>query len=88
MSVAAQARAGEFAGGMSALGFSILRRRSACRDCVLAARQLNAAPSLMPLLQSVAGRAWKDELSRDLDLLRQEMQPQLKVEGLPDFERL
>ena len=33
--------------------------------------------------------AWKAELSRDIELLRQEMGPQLvDVEGLPDFERL
>ena len=43
----------------------------------------------MALLQSDASRAWKDELSCDLDLLRQEMVPQLEeVEGLPDLERL
>ena len=55
----------------------------------LAARLVNAAPSLMALLQSDAGRAWKDNLARDLALLRQEMGPQLaEVDGLPDFERL
>ena len=43
----------------------------------------------MALLQSDAGRAWKDDLACDLALLRREMGPQLaEVEGLPDFERL
>ena len=55
----------------------------------LAARQANASPSLMALVQSDAGRAWKAELLRDIELLRQEKGPQLvEVEGLPDFEKL
>ena len=41
----------------------------------LAARLVNAAPSLIVLLQSNGGGAWKDELSHDLDLSRQEMGP-------------
>ena len=36
----------------------------------LAARLENASPSLMVLLQSDAGRAWKAELFCDIDLLR------------------
>ena len=43
------------------------------------ARVVNAAPSLMADLQSVAGRAWKDELARDLALLRHEMGPRLRT---------
>ena len=55
----------------------------------LAARLVNAAPSLMALLQSVAGRARKDDLARDSALLRQEMGPQLAdVKGLRDLVRL
>ena len=55
----------------------------------LAARLVDAAPSLMALLQSDAGRAWKHDLARDLAFLRQEMGPQLaEVDGLPEFERL
>ena len=54
----------------------------------LAARLVNAAPSLMALLRSDACRAWKDNLARGLALLRQEMGPQLaEVDGLPHFER-
>ena len=42
----------------------------------------------MALLQSVAGRAWKDELACDVALLW-ETGPQLAdVEGVRDFERL
>ena len=55
----------------------------------LAARLVNASPSLMALLQSDAGRAWKAELFCDIELLRQEQGPQLvEVEGLSDFEKL
>ena len=55
----------------------------------LAARLLHASPSLMALLQSEAGRAWKAELFRDIELLRQETGLQLvELEGLFDFERL
>ena len=55
----------------------------------LAARLVNASPSLMALLQSDAGRAWKAELFCDIELLRQEKVPQLvEVEGLSDFEKL
>ena len=39
----------------------------------LAARLVNTALSLVALLQSFAGRAWKDDLARDLALFRQEM---------------
>ena len=55
----------------------------------LLARLVNAAPSLIALLQFDAGRAWKDDLACDVALLRREMGPQLaEVEVLPDFERL
>ena len=55
----------------------------------LAARLEIASPSLMALLQSDAGRAWKAELFCDIELLRQEKGPQLvEVEGLSDFEKL
>ena len=55
----------------------------------LAARLVNASPSLMALLQSDAGRAWKAELFCDIELLRQEQGPQLvEVEGFSDFEKL
>ena len=54
-----------------------------------AARLVNASPSLMALLQSDAGRAWKAELLCDIELLRQEQGPQLvEVGGLSDFEKL
>ena len=55
----------------------------------LAARLVNASLSLMALLQSDAGRAWKAELFCDIEVLRREKGPQLvEVEGLPDFEKL
>ena len=55
----------------------------------LAARLVNASPSLMALLQSDAGRAWKAELFCDIELLRQEKGPQLvEVECLSDFDKL
>ena len=55
----------------------------------LAARLVNAFPSLMALLQSDAGRAWKADLFCDIELLRQEQGPQLvEVESLSDFEKL
>ena len=55
----------------------------------LAARLVNASPSLMALLQSDAGRAWKAELFCDIELQRQEKGPQLvEVEGLSVFEKL
>ena len=55
----------------------------------LAARLVNASPSLMALLQSDAGRAWKAELSCDIELLRGENGPHLvEVEGLSDFQKL
>ena len=54
-----------------------------------AARLVNASPSLMALLQSDAGRAWKAELSCDIELLRREKGLQLvEVEGLSIFEKL
>ena len=76
--MAAWARAGEFAGGCRRLCVLDLQEAVSTQRLRLAARLVNAAPSLMALLQSDARRAWKDELSRDLDLLRQEMWPQLK----------
>ena len=76
--MAAWARAGEFAGVCRRLCILDLQEAVSTQRLRLAARLVNAAPSLMALLQSDARRAWKDELSRDLDLLRQEVWPQLK----------
>ena len=73
----------ELAGGLSSVGHTS-GRRSACRDCVLAARLVNASPSLMALLQSDAGRTWKAELFCDIELLSQEKGPRLvEVNAFP-----
>ena len=78
-------RSRELAGGVSSVG--ILDFREAIS--ILAARLVNASPSLMALLQSDAGRAWKAELFGDNELPRQEKGSQLvEVEGLSDFEKL
>ena len=71
------------------LGLLDFREAVSMQRLRLAAEQVNASPSLMALLQSDAGRAWKAELFCDIELLRQEKGPQLvEVEGLPDFEKL
>ena len=55
----------------------------------LAARLVNASPSMMALLQSDAGRARKAELFCDIELIPREKEPELvEVEGLPDFEKV
>ena len=50
----------------------------------LAARLVNASPSLMALLHPDAGRAWKAELFGGIELSRQE-KGLVEVESLPDF---
>ena len=71
------------------LGIPDFREAVSMQRLRLAARLVNASPSLMALLQSDAGRAWKAELFCDIELLRQEQGPQLvEVEGLSDFEKL
>ena len=71
------------------LGILDFREAVSMQRLRLAARLVNASPSLMALLQSDAGRAWKAELFCDIELLRQEKGPQLvEVEGLSDFEKL
>ena len=85
--MAAWVRSGNLAGGVSPVGHS--RLPVSMQRLRLAARLVNASPSLMALLQSDVGRAWKAELFCDIELLRQEKGPQLvEVEGLPDFEKL
>ena len=67
----------------------ILDFQEAVQRLRLVARLVNAAPSLIALLQSDAGRAWKDDLASDLARLRQEMGPLLAEEdGLPDLTKL
>ena len=71
------------------LGILDFREAVSMQKLRLAARLVNASPSLMALLQSDAGRAWKAELFCDIELQRQEKGPQLvEVEGLSDFEKL
>ena len=71
------------------LGILDFREAVSMQRLRLAARLVNASPSLLALLQSDAGRAWKAELFCDIELQRQEKGPQLvEVEGLPDFEKL
>ena len=71
------------------LGILDFREAVSMQRLRLAARLVNASPSLMALLQSDAGRAWKAELFCDIELLRQEQGPQLvEVESLSDFEKL
>ena len=71
------------------LGILHFREAVSMQRLRLTARLVNASPSLMALLQSDAGRAWKAELFCHIELLRQEQGPQLvEVEGLPDFEKL
>ena len=71
------------------LGILDFREAVSMQRLRLVARLVNASPSLMALLQSDAGRAWKAELFCDTELLRQEKGPQLvEVEGLPNFEKL
>ena len=71
------------------LGILDFREAVSMQRLRLAARLVNASPSLMALLQSDAGRAWKAELLCDIELLHQEQGPQVvEVEGLSDFEKL
>ena len=71
------------------LGILDFREAVSMQRLRLAARLVSASPSLMALLQSDAGRAWKAELFCDIELLRQEQGPQLvEVESLSDFEKL
>ena len=71
------------------LGILDFREAVSMQRLRLAARLVNASPSLMALLQSDAGRAWKAELFCDIESLRQEKGPQLvEVEGLSDYEKL
>ena len=71
------------------LGILDFREAVSMQRLRLAARLVNASPSLMALLQSDAGRAWKAELFCVIELLCQEKVPQLvEVGGLSDFEQL
>ena len=55
------------------LGVLDFREAVSMQRLRLAARLVNASPSLMVLMQSDAGRAWKVELFCDIELLRHEM---------------
>ena len=71
------------------LGILDFREAVSMQRLRLAALLVNASSSLVALLQSDAGRAWKAELFCDIELLRQEKGPRLvEVEGLSDFEKL
>ena len=71
------------------LGILDFREAVSMQRLRLTARLVNVSPSLMALLRSDAGRAWKAEPFCDIALLRQEKGLQLvEVEGLPDFEQL
>ena len=71
------------------LGILDFREAVSMQRLRLVARLVNASPSLMAILQSDAGRAWKADLFCDIELLRQEQGPQLvDVEGLSDFDKL
>ena len=69
------------------LGILDFREAVSMQRLRLAARLVSASPSLMALLQSDAGRAWKAELFCDIELLRQEQGPQL-VEVFPQAWKL
>ena len=72
----------------SVVGWAYFREAVSMQRLRLAARLVNASPSLMALLQSDAGRTWKAELFCDIELLSQEKGPRLvEVECLPDFEK-
>ena len=53
-------------------GFLVFWEAVSLQRLRLAARPVNASPSLMAQMQSDEGRAWKAELSCDIELLRQE----------------